>query len=63
MKTNKLILVAFVLMSNLTFSQTESSNFISDLTGLKMFELLIAGVLIVGLFFVAYLASREKKKH
>ena len=63
MKTNTLILVAFVLMSNLTFSQTESTGIWNDIVGFKMFDLLIAAVAIVGLFFLAYLASREKKKH
>ena len=62
MKTNKLILVAFVLMSNLTFSQTESGGMWDSIAGLKMFELLIAAVAVIGLFVLAYLASKEKKK-
>lgn len=64
MKTNKLILVAFVLMSNLTFSQTEEAGFWSqDVVGFKLYELVIAIAAFIGLFIISYFVSTSKEKH
>lgn len=65
MKTNKLILVAFVLMSNLTFSQasTEVGFWNQPIIGLKMFELIIAIFAVIGIVYIAYATSVVKKKH
>ena len=64
MKTNKLILAAFVLMSNITFSQTQKAGFWSqDVAGLKLIEVVIAVVAFIGLFIISYFVSTANKKH
>ena len=65
MKTNKLILVAFVLMSNLTFSQANIEEFSfwnQPIVGLRMYEVIIAIVAILGIVYVAYASSVVKTK-
>jgi uncharacterized BrkB/YihY/UPF0761 family membrane protein len=67
MKTKKLILVVFVLMSNLTFSQADQLNNVGfwnqNVVGFKLYELVIAITVFVGLFIISYFVSTAKEKH